>query len=915
MRRSTGAVVGLLVVLGPITARAGGPLLMCTGNTPYTWGANPQYFTDQGGSGPVLTLAEADALTDYAFGQWTAVATATFSAGDGGTMAAGQGTAADITGNNAGTVIGTYNGGGFSVIYDADGSIISDYFGAPPGVLGIAGPEFVSDCTIVESYAVLNLAVVDAADAKTPGLSEFGGVFTHEFGHAINLAHSKVNGDILFFGGSSGPSGCGSLGTPSLSHVETMFPVACISSGCTGRFQATPHRDDAVSLSNLYPEANWESSTAAIVGTLSTIDGSTPLSGVNLIARNLADPFGDAVSFISGDFVLPRPAAGSASGGFFLHGLTPGANYVVIADGLPASNAGQGAYSVPVLSPLPGAGEEYWNGAQESRFGGSCGDDRCVSTSLSGAAGATLVADIQLNDPAASACTPTATLTRTPSGTPTRTPTRTPTAQPSSTPTTTPTASPTSTPTSTPSVTPTSTATRTPTVTLTPTATASFTATATPTDTPTFTATASPTATPTLTLTRTPTATPTETPTGTATSTPTLTPTATDTPTATATGTDTPTATATASVSPTASPTSSPSPSATSSPTPSPTATPTHTPSTTPSATATTPPLDAFVVYKGKPARRDALGQDLASRLASPWVVTLDALWLDDADPDDPENFEVRKVTSLLVPAGVDGDAVHRQDVAYVRHALKSGSESAAPALPSGGFAKPSRHLRRTWELQNAQGTIAVHSIAAKALLVPSGLAGPPDGAAAFVCYDVRPAASVRDQTPESSPGSGIGEFAGDLQTFTRDGFDDCALDRDDAVSFFGRPVEAHCLSDLTEVAELCGPAGIAPAQAPRETEAGDVAMQAAEGEQVLLCYETRRARRLTSTAAAALAGVATQSLLAPGQRKHTARRVRDGNAVDLSPGLGFPLPELFETSKATLLCLPTTVLSVAPSP
>lgn len=296
-------------------------------------------------------------------------------------------------------------------------------------------------------------------------------------------------------------------------------------------------------------------------------------------------------------------------------------------------------------------------------------------------------------------------------------------------------------------------------------------------------------------------------------------------------------------------------------------------------------------------------------------MVTLDAAWLDDADPDDPENFEVRKVTSLLVPAGVDGDAIRQQDVAYVRHGLKAGSESAAPELPSGGFAKPARHLRRDWELTNALGTIALHSIAAKALLVPSGLAGAPDGASAFVCYDVRTTGTVRGQTPESSPGSGVGEFAGNLQAFTRDGFDDCALDRDDGVSFLGRSVEAHCLFDLTEVAELCGPAGIAPAEAPRETEAGNVTAQAAEGDQVLLCYETRRARRLTSTAAAALAGVAPESVLAPGQRKHTARRVRNGNAVDLIPGLGFPLPHLFETSKPTLLCLPTTVLSVAPSP
>lgn len=925
MRQRTAALVAWCVVaLGALPVHAGGPLAMCSGTTPYAWGTNPSYFTDQGGSGPVFTLAEADALTDFAFAQWTAVATSSFSASDGGTMATGQGTAADINGANAASVIGTYNGGGFSVIYDTDGSIISDYFGAPPGVLGIAGPEFAEGCELVESYAVMNLAAVNPADATTPGTSEFGGVFTHEFGHAINLAHSKVNGDIVFFGGTSGPSGCASLGSVAFTHVETMYPVACISSGCTGRFQATPNRDDAVSLSNLYPEPGWSAATTTLQGTLTTIDGVTPLAGVNLIARNLADPFGDAVSFVSGDFISPRPAAGSANGAFFLRGLTPGASYILLADGLPAADAGQGAFSAPVLSPLPGAGEEYWNGANESRFDGACGDDRCASSSLSGAAGSTVVANIQLNDPNASACTPTVTPTSTPSAPPTATPTApaTPTASPTAsstptstatqTPTTSPTNSPTPTSTDTPTSTPTSTASATPTITPTDTTTPSPTPSAseTATATPSFTPTASPTAPPSFTPTTTATATPTATPSLTATQSPTATasplPTASDTP------TSTPTSTPSAPPTSTSTPSATPSMTPTLPPTPSPTVTPTA------STTPTPLPLDAFVTYKGKAARRDALGNNLETRLPSPWVLMLDDVWLDDAGVDDPENFEIRKVTSLLVPAGLDAVAAARPAVGYIRHQLQSGDESASPQLPSGRFAKPERHVPRRWELANSRGTIAVQSRKVTAFLAPTGL-GPtplaPIDVPAFTCYDARPTTDVRDQVPEKSPGSGIGEFAADLQVFMRDAFDDCALDRDGEVTFDGSAAEGHCLFDLSRVAELCSPVSVDPVELPRASAADGVVATPTSLGSALLCYEVRRTRRFLDASAASLAGVSNGSGLDPGQRKHSPRRVRSGNGVDLAPGMGFPLPSVFDTSKPNRICIPTNVLAVAPIP
>ena len=901
----------LLLVLAATPAYAGGPLIMCGSSTPFTWGANPSYYTDGGGGGPVLTLAEADALTDFAFAAWSGVATATFSASDGGTMAAAYGVAADITAANAGTVIGTFNGGGFNVIYDADGTIVSDFFGSPPGVLGIASPEFASGCTLTEGYAVMNLAAVDPGDAKTPGTSEFGGVFTHEFGHAINLAHTKVNGDVLFFGNNGAPTGCTGLGTPTFQQIETMYPLLCPSPGCTGRWQATPDRDDIVSLSNLYPSATWLTAHGTIAGAVRTIDGTTEISGVNVIARNVADPFGDAVSFISGDFTSPRPAGGSAVGDYFLRGLTPGASYRLQVDELPAPGDDQGAFSVPGLVPLPGQGEEYWNGVAESRFGaGTCGDDRCASTAIAAIAGTTSSADIVLNDPAADACTPT------PSSTPTQTPTQ-PTATPTAVPTFTPTAPPTATPSTTP--TPTPTATATPTATPTSTATETATATSTSTATPTTTATATPTPTPTLTATATPTIT--DTPTETPTDTPTATATAsrTPTPTPSVTGTATPTTTATATLSATSTHTAAPSATPTSPPTA--TATPTDTATATPTPSATpTFVLDAFVAYKAKAARRDTEGASLETRLPRPWVVEIDDTLLDDAGGDDPENFEARKVEGVLLAAAVDSAATPAHgDAAYVRYQLKSGKESIAPAEPSGRFPRPTKHVKRVWDLTNDLGTVRVESRKIEALLVPlaqSTFPAPPPTAPApatlFVCYQVRATRDVTDQTPEHPPGSGRGRFAKTLEAFTADAFADCELDDDGGTSFAGTPAAEKCLFDLRKVRELCTPVDVTATEPPRDTEATTFVPSSAATGRALLCYDAKLARRIDGEAAAGLVGAETGDRIDPRQRRHERRRVRDGNPLQTAPGNGMPVPELVDTNKVERVCLPTDVVAVA---
>ena len=77
-----------------------------------------------------------------------------------------------------------------------------------------------------------------------------------------------------------------------------MYPFLFINGG-----QATPHADDIAIFSTLYPAVGFatprgrspaESSSRRTTG--------RALTGVNVIARNIANPYDDAVSAISSDF-------------------------------------------------------------------------------------------------------------------------------------------------------------------------------------------------------------------------------------------------------------------------------------------------------------------------------------------------------------------------------------------------------------------------------------------------------------------------------------------------------------------------------------------------------------------------------------------------------------------------------------
>jgi hypothetical protein len=144
--------------------------------------------------------------------------------------------------------------------------------------------------------------------------------------------------------------------------------------------------DDMSAISDLYPAPGYPASKGSIKGKIVRSNGRTGITGVNVIARNVDNPFADAVSAMSGDWVR---VPSNDDGSFELTGLTPGARYALYTDGIV-----QGGFPTaqPLFIPSP---EEFYNGASESND--ALTDNRCAAEPITVTAGGPVEADIELN--------------------------------------------------------------------------------------------------------------------------------------------------------------------------------------------------------------------------------------------------------------------------------------------------------------------------------------------------------------------------------------------------------------------------------------------------------------------------------------------------------------------------------------
>lgn len=383
MKTAFASLAGLATLVAALPAYAGGPLANCTSGEPLLWpngGTNITFNPDQGNLGPV-TGAEAIALVAQAFQAWEDIPTSTLTYTEGAQLPVDV----DIT-NFVPYLDAAAPDGLSAVVFDDTGEIFNLLYGSGSGILGFAGPEFgdTVNCTILEGLSFLN------GPSFTNGTAALD-VMVHEFGHWTNFAHTVINGQIYLGsvgGDNTGPTPFDTFGAPPnpfTDVIETMYPFYY----GPGIGTQTLEADDIAIASRMYPEPDYAATTGEISGSI--LFGSQKVTGVNVIARNVEDPFNDAVSAISSDFTDSTDQNDPNVGVYRITGLTPGAAYGVYIDEVLA-----GGFSTALASPLPGP-EELYNGTLES--GDASTDDPSDYVPVAVAAGIpTTGIDILINE-------------------------------------------------------------------------------------------------------------------------------------------------------------------------------------------------------------------------------------------------------------------------------------------------------------------------------------------------------------------------------------------------------------------------------------------------------------------------------------------------------------------------------------
>ncbi len=257
----------------------------------------------------------------------------------------------DVTSQNSQPYLSAYSGVS-SIIFDEDGDITAGLLGElnRSTVVGLSAP-LLSDSSglyITKGFALFNGYVLEAGDlAKSGDVAQnlFKATILHEIGHMINLDHSQVN--------DSTAQQCGDAGTLYMrdgdcdeesEYIPTMYPELLTF------MQRTLSMDDKVTVSWIYPSANFQSDFCVITGEIFDADGE-PLKGVNVIASR-ADGGEDVAktdsrSFVSG--VLHSGCKGEAK--YYLYGILPGVPYQVSYEPINSAYTGTSGFEPNIVKP------------------------------------------------------------------------------------------------------------------------------------------------------------------------------------------------------------------------------------------------------------------------------------------------------------------------------------------------------------------------------------------------------------------------------------------------------------------------------------------------------------------------------------------------------------------------------------
>ncbi len=273
-------------------------------------------------------------------------------------------------------VTGTAETGESPILFDDDGSMTDaiNGEGASSSLLGFGGPRVVERINgvlyITESEAVLNgkfINGVSSASDPEVTIEDFKGVIFHELGHFIGLDHTQLNLNSFrdFVNGDESEE----------EAIPTMLAFFV-----EGMNMLTPHFDDKVAVSMLYPSASYESSFCTLQGTVYQADGVTELQGVNVVVTNESDPLDETTSFVSGSyFTGSSSSCSTVTGDYAVTGLTPGRTYALSIEKISQSFTG-GSSIEPCDPPQTGFDAKTVSGVYSCSSGGEIITAGSVST-------------------------------------------------------------------------------------------------------------------------------------------------------------------------------------------------------------------------------------------------------------------------------------------------------------------------------------------------------------------------------------------------------------------------------------------------------------------------------------------------------------------------------------------------------
>jgi hypothetical protein len=353
----------------------GGPRVVDGAGLPMTWVSPPAIFNPDQGNLGMLSNLEADGLLADAFQRWETVSFSFLTFSFAGEMPENI-NAVDPASSNPGHWQRWWKQeDGFSpIIYDEDGSVTDDMFGAGArfdilGATTLDGDPFALG-GIAEASTLINGAFFDGigpptSPADAPSTTAFEAIMVHEIGHYANLDHSMVNFELAI---DSDPDNDVFVPTMSPLQVENEAAIASL------------NPDDEAAIAALYPDISFPSGTTEAFG--SVLDNGIPFQGANVVARKTDDPLMFAYSGISGGDYFPcnpgsscdpcttacDPGNPPAQGAFRIAGMVPG-DYVVCVEQIDTRvSFSNGTFIGPLPTPATLLGpEECWTpGAGES---------------------------------------------------------------------------------------------------------------------------------------------------------------------------------------------------------------------------------------------------------------------------------------------------------------------------------------------------------------------------------------------------------------------------------------------------------------------------------------------------------------------------------------------------------------------